>query len=81
MKKLNENGKNQILVEMDLSKNPPQLRLGADYSLEDSLFIMLEAVALLANGLVKSEKMTQKEVSEKIHRQLILANQDYEFKD
>jgi len=76
---LNPKGKNRVTVELDLTTKPARIGLGADYSLWDSFFILLEGVAFVTNALIQSKAKTPKEVSEKINRQLGQAMMDYKY--
>jgi len=79
MKTINSKGKNQLLIELDMGADPAEVGVAGEYSLYDTLFLLLEAVALISTGLIDSGEMTPEEVGKKINNQLLLAIQDYKY--
>jgi len=80
MNVLTQEGKHQVTVILDMDAMPHEISISADYSLWDTLFILLEAVAFVTRALIDSKEKTPEQLSERINKQLISAVRDYQIK-
>lgn len=75
--KLNDKGLNKVEIVVDMSGKPYKTMIGSNYSAWDSLFVLLEGLAVLAR-LSEKEGYSIQTIIRKVKNQLKGALKDYE---